>query len=200
MEPPRDEAECAGRGRGRPRDPETDAKILRLAIEQLAEYGYAGMTIDGVARAAGVSKATIYRRFADKNDLVTAAVVSYHSADTIELQGSTRERLVALMQATRGRVIDGPGSVILPQILAESQRNPELVKLHRERTIGPRFDEIRVLLEDGIRAGDLRPDLDIDLVIEMLAGSWMARSARGGDFPADWSERVVDAIWPALAA
>jgi AcrR family transcriptional regulator len=193
------EPECESRGRGRPRDPETDAKILRLALEHLAEFGYAGMTIDGVARAAGVSKATIYRRFADKNDLVTAAVVSFHPAEADELEGTTRERLIALMQATRERMIDGPGSIIMRQILAEAQRNPELVELHRERTIGPRLAVLIGVLEDGVKAGEVRPDLDLDLIAEQLTGSWMSRSARGNEFPDDWSERVVDTIWPAIS-
>jgi AcrR family transcriptional regulator len=193
------EADCEARGRGRPRDPATDAKILRLALEELAENGYAGMTIDGVARAAGVSKATIYRRFRDKNDLVTAAVVSFHPTDSDVFVGGTREQLVAFLQATRRRMVDGPGGVIMSQILAETQRNPELVKLHRERTVGPRVATIIRVLEAGIAAGEVRADLDLDVAAELLTGSWISRLVRGNDFPEDWSERVVDTIWPAIS-
>jgi AcrR family transcriptional regulator len=188
------------RGRGRPRDPRTDERILRHALDQLAEDGFAGMTIDGVARAAGVSKATIYRRFADKNDLVTAAIAVYAIQDVEALQGNTRERLIAVMQGARERMIDGSGMTIMRQIMAESQRNPELVRLHRERTIQPKMAAMLGLLEDGVERGEIRKDADLQLITELLTGSWMARWNRGGEFPGDWSERVVDAIWPAVAA
>lgn len=190
----------AKRGRGRPRDPETDERILRCALDLLAEDGFAGMTIDGVAGAAGVSKATIYRRFADKNDLVTAAIAVYASQDDEALQGDTRERLTAVMQGARERMIDGSGMTIMRQIMAESKRNPELVRLHRERTIQPKMAAMVRLLEDGVERGEVRPDADLQLITELLTGSWMARWNRGEEFPGNWSERVVDAIWPALAA
>ena len=190
----------ASRGRGRPRDPETDERIVGCALDQLAEDGFAGMTIDGVARAAGVSKATIYRRFADKNDLVTAAIAAYAIQDADALEGDTRARLIAVMQGTRERMIDGSGMTILRQILAESKRNPELVRLHRERTIQPKMAAMVGLLEDGVARGEVSPGADLQLIAELLAGSWMARWNRGGEFPEDWSERVVDAIWPALVA
>ncbi|MBJ7354588.1 MAG: TetR/AcrR family transcriptional regulator [Thermoleophilaceae bacterium] len=190
----------AARGRGRPRDPETDERIVRCALDQLAEDGYAGMSIDGVARAAGVSKATIYRRFTDKNDLVTAAIATYAIQDVEDLRGDTREQLIAMMQAARERMIDGPGMMIMRQILAEAQRNPELVRLHRERTIQPKMAVMVGVLEQGIERGEVRPDADLQLIAELLSGSWMARWNRGEAFPPDWSERVVDAIWPAISA
>ena len=61
---------------GRPRDPEVDRAILSATLRLLGEQGYAGMSVDAVAAAAGVGKTTIYRRFATKADLATAAVAS----------------------------------------------------------------------------------------------------------------------------
>ncbi|MFT4050045.1 MAG: TetR/AcrR family transcriptional regulator [Solirubrobacterales bacterium] len=186
--------------RGRPRDPKIDDRILETALDQLAADGYAGMTIDGVARAAGVSKATIYRRWTDKNDLVTAAITCSKAPDAEDLTGNTRERLVALLQATRERMIDGPGMIVQRQVLAEAGRNPELVELHRERTIGPRIAILHKVLQEGVEAGEVRPDLDLDLTCDLLVGSWMARWARGEKFAPDWSRQVVATIWPALSA
>lgn len=184
--------------RGRPRDPKIDERILATALEQLAADGYAGMTIDGVARAAGVSKATIYRRWTDKNDLVTAAITCSKAPDAEDLEGSARERVTALLQAARERMIDGPGMVVQRQVLAEAGRNPELVRLHRERTIGPRVAILRRVLEEGVARGEIRPDADLDLACDLLNGSWMARWARGERFDRDWADRVVETIWPAL--
>jgi AcrR family transcriptional regulator len=188
------------RGRGRPRDPETDERILRCALDQLAEFGYAGMSIDAVARVAGVSKATIYRRYADKVDVVTAAIAAYSIQDVGHLEGSTREKITAVMQAARERMIDGRNVVIMHQILAESERNPELVALHRERTIRPKVNAVVGLLQNGVELGEVRSDVDLELIAELLAGSWMARWNHGEPFDSDWSQRIVDTIWPAIAA
>jgi hypothetical protein len=97
-------------------------------------------------------------------------------------------------------MIDGSGMMIMRQIMAESTRNPELVRLHRERTIQPKMTALVGLLEQGVERGEVRPDADLQLIAELLTGSWMARWNRGEEFPDDWSERVVDAVWPALAA
>jgi AcrR family transcriptional regulator len=192
--------EAAQRGRGRPRDPETDHRILRCALDQLAEFGYAGMSIDAVARVAGVSKATIYRRYADKVDLVTAAIAAYSIQDVENLSGNTREKITAVMQGARERMIDGRSVVIMHQILAESERNPELVALHRKRTIEPKIAAMVGLLQEGVERGEVRADVDLELVSELLAGSWMARWNHGQPFPPDWSARLIDTIWPAIAA
>jgi hypothetical protein len=74
------------------------------------------------------------------------------------------------------------------------------VKLHRERTIQPKMAGMLKVLGDGVERGELREGLDLGLIAELLSGSWMARWNRGEPFPPDWSERVVDAIWPAIAA
>jgi hypothetical protein len=104
------------------------------------------------------------------------------------------------MQAARERMIDGRNVVIMHQILAESERNPELVALHRKRTIEPKIAAIIGLLEAGVAAGEVRNDVDLALVAEVLAGSWMARWNHGEPFPRNWSDQIVATIWPAIAA
>jgi len=193
------EASCP-RGPGRPRDPETDERILRCALDALAADGFAGMSIDGVARAAGVSKATIYRRFADKNDLVTAAIAAFKVREPVDRDGDIHAQLVAQLEATRKRMVDNGGMTIKHQILAEAERNPELVRLHQERTIGPRMGVFAEIIREGTKRGELRDDIDPMLVAELLTGAWMARWARGAGFPRYWSKNVVDAIWPSITA
>lgn len=193
------EAQSATRCPGRPRDVGVDARILEHALAQLSEHGFAGMTIDEVARAAGVSKATIYRRYSDKSDLVTAAVVAIKAPSAVDYSGSTRERLARMLEDTRTRMVDRGGLNILRQILAEAQRNPELVELHRERTMVPRIEVVKTILRDGIAAGEVRADLDLDIASDLLAGTWFMHDARGLEFPPDWSERVMDTLWPSFA-
>jgi AcrR family transcriptional regulator len=95
-----------GRG-GRPRDPSRDGAIRAAILQVLAESGYAGLTMDAVAAAAGVGKATIYRRWRTKSDLVTDAVAELSSMtiatpDTGTLEGDLRVLLGWLVDAVNG--------------------------------------------------------------------------------------------------
>lgn len=194
------EAQATARCPGRPRDAEVDARILTHALSLLSEHGFAGMTIDQVARAAGVSKATIYRRYSDKGDLITAAVAAIPSPAAMDYAGSTRERLSQLLDDTRVRMVDKGGLTIQRQILAEVERNPELVALHRERTVAPRIEVVKTILRDGIEAGEVRADLDLDLATDLFNGTWFIHDTRGLDFPPDWSTKVMDTLWPSFAS
>ncbi|WP_369131140.1 TetR/AcrR family transcriptional regulator [Modestobacter roseus] len=97
-----------GRG-GRPRDPSRDGAIRAAILQVLAESGYTGLTMDAVASAAGVGKATIYRRWRTKSDLVADAVaelsqVPVDSPDTGNLEGDLRVLLHWLVGAVNGPV------------------------------------------------------------------------------------------------
>ncbi|MGY1845296.1 TetR/AcrR family transcriptional regulator [Modestobacter sp. SYSU DS0875] len=97
-----------GRG-GRPRDPSRDGAIRAAILQVLAESGYAGLTMDAVASAAGVGKATIYRRWRTKSDLVADAVaelsqVPVDAPDTGSLEGDLRVLLHWLVDAVNGPI------------------------------------------------------------------------------------------------
>ncbi len=188
------------RSPGRPRDPEVGARILDHTLTQLKERGLAGMTIDDVSCAAGVSKATIYRRWSSKADLVTAAIAAVRRPEAVDYAGTARERLTKLLEDTRRKMIEGGGLNIQRQIFAEIERHPEIVELHRKRTIAPRVEVARTILREGIEAGEVRPDLDLELALDLLNGSWFVRDTRGLDFPDDWAEKVIDTLWPSFAA
>jgi AcrR family transcriptional regulator len=187
-------------GPGRPRSEKLDRKILDCAAEQLMLDGYAGMSIDAVAHRAGVSKATIYRRYADKADLVTAAIAAQPVLDIFPSGDSTRERLVNLLQRVRERMVDGGGTRILFQIVAESERNPALLEQHRERTVSMRRAEFARVLKDGIERGEVRGDIDTELTISALNGAWMADFVSGREFAPDWAESVVAVVWSGIEA
>ena len=89
---------------------------------------------------------------------------------------------------------------LLGTLFLERERNPELIRLFRQRVIEPRRSRLIDVLERGMERGDLRPDLDPPLVAEMMIGAYFARMLNGLPFPRDWAEAVVDQIWPALAA
>lgn len=179
---------------GRPQDPGADRRILEATIKLLSEQGFTRMSIEGVAAEAGVAKTTIYRRFTDKVDLVSAALNEYLAQlDPVEL-GSAREELVVHLRHNRERIDPAiPGSV-----LAEEEANPRLLEVFRERVIHPRLAMIRDTLQRGIDRGELRADLDTDAAAQLVAGAFFAHYLSRGRPDEDWPLRMVDAIWPGL--
>jgi AcrR family transcriptional regulator len=184
--------------RGRPRSAEADRAILDATIGLLYEEGYSRMSMEAVAEAAGVGKTTVYRRYRDKADLVTAAIASMPGMDEMPDSGDTRADLLQMLQSvvrSKQRVQD---MRLVGTLWAEQERNPELVKLFRERVIGPRRKMMLAILRRGQERGEVREDVDAGLVLEMLIGAHFARQFNGRPFPRDWAGQVVETIWPAL--
>jgi AcrR family transcriptional regulator len=183
---------------GRPRSAEADRAILDATLELLYEEGYSGMSMEAVAEAAGVGKTTVYRRYRDKADLVTAAIASMPGMNELPDSGDTRKDLLEMLRGvvrSKERVQD---MRLVGTLWAEKDRNPDLVKLFRERVIGPRRKMMLEILRRGQERGDVRQDVDRDLVTEMMVGAHFARQFNGRPFPRDWADQIVDTIWPAL--
>jgi AcrR family transcriptional regulator len=185
---------------GRPRSVEADHAILDAAIDLLHEEGYSRMSMEAVAEAAGVGKTTIYRRYRDKADLVTAAIASMPGMADLPDTGSTQADLVELVRVFARSKERIQSMRLIGTLWAEEQRNPDLVKLFRERIIRPRRKLMLEVLRRGQERGEVRKDIDPDLVTEMMVGAHFARQFSGRPFPRDWADQVVATIWPALEA
>jgi AcrR family transcriptional regulator len=123
--PPSDGAAPAGRG-GRPRDPSRDGAIRTAILTVLADAGYAGLTMDAVAAEAGVGKATIYRRWRTKSELVADAVSSLRAGpDTAPDTGSLETDLRILLHWMVAAV-NGPLGVATLSLLSALPHEPEL--------------------------------------------------------------------------
>ena len=183
---------------GRPRSLEADRAILDAAIVLLHEEGYSRMSMEAVAEAAGVGKTTIYRRYRDKADLVTAAIASMPGMADLPDTGSTQADLAELVRVFARSKERIQNMRLIGTLWAEEQRNPDLVKLFRERVIVPRRKLMLAVLRRGQERGEVREDIDPDLVTEMMVGAHFARQFSGRSFPRDWADQVVETIWPAL--
>lgn len=185
--------------RGRPRSAEADKAILDAALRLLYEHGYSGMSMEAVAEEAGVGKTTVYRRYRDKADLVTAAIASMMKrGEELPDSGDTRADVLELLN----RLIRSKQRVqnmrLLGMLWADEERNPELVALFRERVIMPRRQMMIDVLRRGQERGQVRGDVDPGLATEMMVGAHFARQFNGIPFPRDWAEWVVDTMWPGL--
>lgn len=159
-----------GSDRGRPRDPAMDDAILEAALVELAERGYEGMTVADVARRAGVSKPTIYRRWADKAQLVVEAIVRRMPAAALADTGSVTADLMAYAGNLVATFTRTPAGKVLPGLVAAMAANRQLADTYRELLIHPLRRHMREAVERGIARGELRPDTDVELTLDVIAG------------------------------
>jgi AcrR family transcriptional regulator len=151
---------------GRPRSAEADEAILEAAIEVFAEVGLEGLTVEGVAARAGVGKATIYRRYPCKVDLVVAAARCFTQGPTEPPDtGSTRGDLRALIDGLIDMLTTTPLGRVLPILVAARTRVAELDRAYAEIVAEKRARSTAVIAR-AIARGDLRPDLDPEIVID----------------------------------
>ena len=183
---------------GRPRSERCRRKILAAADALLAEHGFAGMSVDAVAQAAGVSKATIYRWWPNKAAVVMEALLGAIEADFAASAGADPEadlidrirRTIALFRSPKGRV--------LASLIGEAQFDPELAEAYRQRLLAPRRAGLRAALERAVAAGMLRLGIDVELATDIVYGPLYARLLLGHAPLDDGFERDYPAI--ALAA
>ncbi|HEY3723139.1 MAG TPA: TetR/AcrR family transcriptional regulator [Acidimicrobiia bacterium] len=151
---------------GRPRDPACDAAILQATLDLFAEHGYGGVSMDGVAARAGVGKATIYRRYSSKAELVVEAVrCGVQLEDRLPDTGDLRADLISMMRPLLDR-LRGNDAKVLITFAVERLREPELAEEFDRSVIGKKREHIRHLVRSAIQRGDLPADSDADLIAE----------------------------------
>jgi AcrR family transcriptional regulator len=188
----------ATRSPGRPRSPEADTAIVQATLELLADVGYRSMTMEQVRSRSGVGKATIYRRYANKDELVRAAMVHlHHELPVPEDTGSLRGDLRQVLEAAVGAAVETNAGHVVPRLLGESAHDPELQKLFYDNLVAPRRKVIRTVFERAVERGELRGDLDLELVMDLLVGSIIYRGLISGMDPmamADRAQLVLDVL------
>jgi len=184
---------------GRPRSERADRAILESTLEVLRTVGYARLTVEAVAAAAGVGKTTVYRRYADKAELVAAAIAAVAVVPEIPDSGDTKSDVLAVVETFRRRVLEDLGVGVVGSIMTEESHHPELVALLRSRVVEPRRAVLRRVLERGRERGDVRADVDCETVVEAVIGGLLMRRLLGGAVTSDDTARFVDTLWPAWA-
>ncbi|MBV9193384.1 MAG: TetR/AcrR family transcriptional regulator [Solirubrobacterales bacterium] len=181
---------------GARKDPEADRLILETAHRLLRELGYDRLTMDAVAREAGVARTTVYRRYKDKADLVSAAIDTLRMPARRSSSGDVRRDLVAQLDSVRRNY----GVSLAGTLLMEEPYNPRLLELFRERMVTPQRGIVAETIRHGIERGEIRPDVDVERILDLLLGAFFAAVFAGGRPGPDWPEAIIDALWPALAA
>ncbi|MGH3714523.1 MAG: TetR/AcrR family transcriptional regulator [Micromonosporaceae bacterium] len=186
----------AARPVGRPRSTRASEAIIEAVLDLLVQgTTIEALSMEAVAARAGVGKATIYRRWPNKEALVIEAVACL-KGPTPRLSGrSVRDDLVTVLRRI-GSASDSPEGQVLLAVLPEIKRNPELSARYGEMVDGRR-EAIRDVLRRGIASGELRVDLDIELTTAMLSSPMVSVTAMRM-FPRvrreALAERIVDQL------
>jgi AcrR family transcriptional regulator len=161
---------------GRQRDPAADRAILDSTLGLLSEgCSFGDLSMDLVAQRAGVARATIYRRWRNKEELVLAAL-STLDLPVPPLDGlGLRDQLVALVDQLRHRGRDTNLHRLIGSLLGEAVRRPQLVERFEATVVAARREALLRVLQDGVAGGELRADFDLDDAVELLTGPMAAR-------------------------
>ncbi|WNV75181.1 TetR-like C-terminal domain-containing protein [Geodermatophilus sp. DSM 44513] len=162
---------------GRPRDPSRDDAIKVAALQVLAEAGYCGLTMDAVAAAAGVGKATIYRRWASKGDLLLS-VIDDATADELARPdtGCLREDLLVLLHSL-AEVLAGPSGRASRTLLGALHHEPTLAEVFRQGPLARWQEAFTEVIDRAVDRRELRPG----------TGAWMAAEAGPGILLQRWA-------------
>jgi AcrR family transcriptional regulator len=134
----------------------------------ISAVGVAGTTIEGVAAEAGVGKTTIYRRWPSKTDLVIAAISGLAPPGEPPDTGSFAGDTGALAELQQRRLAGTGLLTLVPRVLAEAMSDPELHQAFLDEVVNPLRGLLRLFIERGIERGELRPDLDVEALVDIL--------------------------------
>lgn len=160
----------------------------------------ADLSIERVARTAGVGKATIYRRWSGKEELFVDVLRAAEPADP-ELPGtSMRDDLVVMLESLRQRGLLTRSSAILHNVYAQMKSSPRIWAAYHATVVEPRRRLGADVLRRGQENGELRADLDIDFINDLFVGAMLVRTVLrpDGDLPEELAEQIVDTLLAGL--
>lgn len=178
------------------------AAIETAFFEELAAVGYGRLSVDAVAKRAGVGKAAIYRRWKSKQDLAVdlvtkVAVAAIDIPDTGTLRGDIR----AYLQNGREALTHRLARTIIPDLLAEAARDPDYSATIAGQIREPRRLKAAQLFERARQRGEIADDADIDVALDTIGGAlYWRQSVMQIDADDDYLDRLTDAILTLVAA
>jgi AcrR family transcriptional regulator len=166
-------------GLGRPRDESIDTEVVSAVLTLLKTRGYRAVTIEGIARKVKRARTSIYRRWPSKRHLVAYAVLNELGDNSAADTGTLREDLEAAV-GTLLSAFAGPLGQALAGLVADMAQDPELADTIREEVLAARRKSMReAFVRARARGGEVRADLDIELVLDMLTAPFYYRTLFG---------------------
>ncbi|WP_414169428.1 TetR/AcrR family transcriptional regulator C-terminal ligand-binding domain-containing protein [Streptoverticillium reticulum] len=187
---------CADR-RGRPRSAAVDTAVIETVLRLLEDGTTIGdLSMERVAREAGVGKATLYRRWAGKEELMLDVLRSLDEAQPGLPGRSAREDLVLLLEYLRRRGLAKRSSALLRTVTAQVQAHPRLWKEYHETVVQARREAFFAVLRRGMANGEIRADLDVELLTDLFVSPMLSRAImhEWKELPEGLAEQIVDTV------
>lgn len=191
----------AGPVRGRPRSEAVERSIVEGVMKLLEEgVPLAELSIERVARTAGVGKATIYRRWSGKEALFVDVLRAAEPPDPVLPGTSMRDDLVVFLESARRRGLLNRPSAILHNVIAQMKSSPKIWDAYHAEVVAPRRRALAEVLRRGRDNGELRADVDLDLVGDLVFGPMLVRTVMRPEapLPEDLAETIVDTVLEGL--
>jgi AcrR family transcriptional regulator len=196
-------AEGTTRSPGRPRSEKARKAILAAAMELLLDHGLHAMSMDDVARRAGVSKATIYRWWPSKEQLALDALATEWASTPQAGQrhtGSLRGDLLARFRPWLRQLNRKPYARVVAGLVAEAQANAEFAELYRERFVQPRREATRELLVQARDRGEIAAATNLEVTLDLLYGPIYHRLLHGhAPLTERFAQQVIDYVIAAIS-
>lgn len=189
-------ATTAPRPRGRPRDPDIEARAYAAALEVYSERGWYGFSLEAVSRVAKVGQAAIYRRWSGKADLLAQAVASAELPLPVMDTGSSRDDLLRLGQHLVS-LYRGPSGVVGLRLVLDARTHPELAEQFELMVSSPRSREIGKVFRRAHDRGDLAQGTPLGLAVQVMVGATLSHvlmTSVEGPRSASTDERFVTAL------
>jgi AcrR family transcriptional regulator len=183
--------------RGRPRSAAADTAIIEAVLRMIEDGASIGeLSMERIAREAGVGKATVYRRWPGKNALMLDVMRSLDAPSPPPAGVSVRDDLVALLEFLRRRGLAKRNSAVLRTVVSHVQSQPDLWAEYHRTVVRARHQALLTVLRRGMANGEIRTDHDIETVADLFVGPMLARALlhEWRELPVGLAEDIVDMV------
>lgn len=178
---------------GSRRDEAARLAVLHAADDLLVEHGFGALTIEAIARRAGVAKQTIYRWWPSKVEILLDTLIEDSEKRLpVPAEPATAAGIRGYLRAFARFLTRDPAGRVLLALLAEAQHDPETAGRLHERHLGPRRARERDLLARAVEAGEISPALGPDAVLDALVGPLVYRALTGAGIPRGLVDTLVE--------
>lgn len=190
--------------RGPKRDDAARRRILDATRDLICEYGPGRVTINQITADARVGKQTIYRWWPSRSALVVDALADLVEEQAfIEVEGNTSETAKQAVAHHMRRLADtfaSPAGAMIRELVSDAQRDPAVAGLFHQRFLHDRRARATAILQQGIEHGELRDDLSIDTMLDVLyAPFWFRLLLDEKRLSPDLGQEILDIVWPGLS-
>ncbi|MFF4247297.1 TetR/AcrR family transcriptional regulator [Streptomyces sp. NPDC001822] len=188
--------------RGRPRSAAVERAILDAVVE-LLEAGETldGLSIERIARTAGVGKATIYRRWSGKEEIFVDVLRDIEPPEPTVSGTAGLDDLRVLLESMRTRGLAQRSSALLHNVFVQMKKHPRLWTEYQSTVIAPRRAAMLAAVRRAVDAGELRDDLDVDFMDDLFLGPMLVRTVHRPEapLPEDLADRIIRILLQGLA-